>query len=139
MVEEVAIAQVSSAGVLGSYLTIIIPLALLIFGIGLLVKSKKVPSKYLKTGILIPLILSLFLIISIISGLLAMGNLLFITAYLGTPIIFVLSIVSVIFSILSLFKTQKKSLAVAALIYGLTFLISSAIILIRIILFGFKM
>jgi hypothetical protein len=95
-------------------------LTLTIYGITLLIKSKRTPSISLKIGILTPMII-------ITSGLLwKLGDLINIIDFGSYVLIFVIaglpiSFISIISSIISLVKLENKSLAIATLIYGILF------------------
>ena len=130
MVEQVATASINSSS-LNSFILIIIPLALLIYGIILLIKSKDVSSKSLKIGMWIPFVLNFSFILPIIFGILIL--------YWALMPIFILSLISVIFSILAIIKTERKALAIASLIYGLIFLIISGFMNWTILFSGIRM
>ena len=136
MVEEIAIASVSPVLSMLPYIFLVVLLGLLFYGILLLIKSKNFSSKSLKIGIILPLIMNTVLLLSILFWAFRFGDSLFyLVAIFGAIPIFILSILSISFSIFSMIKLDEKSLPLASLIYGLVFLAYSGFILISILFF----
>ncbi len=104
---------------LNPYFLGLVSLALVVYGVVLFIKSKQVPSKSLRVGILLPLItfiLGLVWILGDIMGVLDSGGY-FLFGMLGGWLL--ASVVSVIFSVVALNKIDRKSLAWGSIVYGL--------------------
>ena len=109
-----------------SYFFIIILLGLLIYGIILFIKSRNIPSKSLKAGLLIPFAINLVMLIgylTMLAGFIYAENLVFLLAFYGILPLSILSFVSVILSAVSLTNSGNRFLSVGSIIYGLIFLI----------------
>ncbi|MFH1425518.1 MAG: hypothetical protein ABIG28_02190 [archaeon] len=101
----------------------IILLVLVVWGFYLFMKSKDVQSKSLKAGILIPLIANL---IGFLWWLGDLVNLVDFGAYMLLGLLggwLVVGVISVIFSVIALVKTKRKSLAWGSLIYGALYIV----------------
>ena len=132
MVEELLAVQANPMTIYGPFISLSILTLLAIYGTILLLKSKQIRLKSLKIGILIPLIIFILGIIWWIGdnifhnpfGMFDFGGYIFIAIMLGgIPA----SILSIIFSAISLSKLQNKVLPILTIVYGIIYFIISLI------------
>jgi hypothetical protein len=131
MVEEL---QLVTANPMTSYepiITLVILLAIIIYGVILLIKSRENQSKSLKAGILIPLIIFILGIVwwigdNVLNNILGFdfdGYILIAIIFWGIPA----SILSIIFSAIYLSKSENKTLPTLTIVYGIIYFIISLI------------
>jgi hypothetical protein len=135
MVEELQLVTVNPMTSYEPIITLVILLAVITFGIILLIKSKENQSKSLKAGILIPLIIFILGLVwwigdNVLNNLGDFdfgGYILIAILFGGIPA----SILSIIFSAISLSKSENKTLSNLAIVYGIIYFIISLIIILN--------
>lgn len=124
MVDELQVLQKNPMGDYMPFIILGILIVFAIYGIFLLLKSKETKSKSLKVGILIPLIIFILGIVWWIGD--NLFDILDFGAYSIVAIIWggiPLSILSIIFSAISLIKSENKTLPTLTIIYGIIYFI----------------